>query len=100
MLQDCIGAIDGTHVPARVPSRIVGRFRGRYQGPTQNIMAVVRFDLIFSYILAGWEGSANDCTVLRNALERPNGLRVPEGRLLIIETILILIVHLLSPITE
>lgn len=52
MLQDCIGAIDGTHVLARVPSSIVGRFCGRYQGPSQNIMAAVRFDLIFSYTLA------------------------------------------------
>jgi hypothetical protein len=33
----------------------------------------------FSYVLAGWEGSANDFTVLKDALRRPNGLKVPEG---------------------
>ena len=79
--QDCIGAIDGTHIPAKVSSDIVARFRGRYKQPTQNVLAVVRFDMRFSYVLAGWEGSANDCMVLHNALERPNGLRVPSGNL-------------------
>lgn len=33
----------------------------------------------FSYVLAGWEGSAADARVLRDALTRPNGLRVPRG---------------------
>lgn len=33
----------------------------------------------FTYVLAGWEGSANDFTVLKDALRRPNGLKVPEG---------------------
>ena len=26
--------------------------------PTQNVLAVVDFDLHFTYVLAGWEGSA------------------------------------------
>jgi hypothetical protein len=77
--KDCIGAIDGTHIPAKVTSDIVARFRGRYKQPTQNVLACIRFDMRFSYVLAGWEGSANDCTILRNALDRPNGLRVPSG---------------------
>lgn len=34
----------------------------------------------FIYILAGWEGSASDSRVLRNAIERPNGLAVPIGK--------------------
>ena len=37
--------------------------------------------LIFgSHVLAGWEGTAHDALVLRDALERPNGLRVPQGK--------------------
>ncbi|CAN1816445.1 hypothetical protein LINPERHAP1_LOCUS27773 [Linum perenne] len=32
------------------------------------------------YCLAGWEGSAHDGRVLRDALSRPNGLRVPKDR--------------------
>jgi hypothetical protein len=35
-------------------------FRGRKTSPTQNLMVVVDFDLMFTYVLAGWEGSAHD----------------------------------------
>ena len=30
-------------------------------------------------MLAGWEGTTHDANVLRDALERVNGLRVPQG---------------------
>ena len=33
----------------------------------------------FIYVLAGWEGSAADYRVLRNAISRKNGLKVPKG---------------------
>ena len=55
-------------------------FRGRKNYPTQNVLAVVDFDLKFTYVLAGWEGSAHDATILADALERDDGLRVPEGK--------------------
>ena len=42
-------------------------------------MAAVDFDLRFTYVLAGWEGAAHDALVLRDSLERENGLRVPQG---------------------
>ncbi len=54
-------------------------FRGRKNYATQNVMAAVDFDLRFTYVLAGWEGTAHDALVLRDALERENGLRVPQG---------------------
>ena len=59
-------------------------FRGRKTYATQNVMAVVDFDLRFTYVLAGWEGTAHDALVLRDALERENGLRVPQGNRLIL----------------
>jgi hypothetical protein len=40
-------------------------------------MAAVDFDLRFTYVLAGWEGSAHDALILVDALERSDGLRVP-----------------------
>lgn len=58
---------------------MVGLFRGRKQYPTQIVLAAVNFGLRFSYALAGWEESAHDAIVLRDAIERSNGLRVPEG---------------------
>ena len=54
-------------------------FRGRKSYATQNVMAAVDFDLRFTYVLAGWEGTTHDALVLRDALERENGLRVPQG---------------------
>jgi len=54
-------------------------FRGRKSFATQNVMAAVDFDLRFTYVLAGWEGTSHDALVLRDALECPNGLRVPQG---------------------
>ena len=51
--QDCIGAIDGTHVRASVPPEIQGRFRGRKNGTMQNVLAAISFDLKFTYVLAG-----------------------------------------------
>ncbi|XP_075658889.1 uncharacterized protein LOC142628730 [Castanea sativa] len=78
--KDCVGAIDGTHVRASVPIEIQGRFRGRKGGTTQNVLAAISFDLRFTYMLAGWEGSAHDSRILNDALSRPRGLTIPEGK--------------------
>ena len=53
---------------------------GRKNYPTQNVLATVDFDLKFTYVLVGWEGSAHDATILADALERDDGLRVAEGK--------------------
>ncbi|XP_052165047.1 uncharacterized protein LOC127782013 [Oryza glaberrima] len=82
---DCIGAIDGTHVLARVPSTISAAFRGRKKETTQNVMAAVDFDLRFTYVLAGWEGSAHDALILADALERDDGLSVPSGKYYLVD---------------
>ena len=79
---DYIGATDGTHVLARVPRHMQGQFRGRKQSCTQNVMAVVDFDLKFTYVLVGWEGSAHDALVLADAIERDGGLSVPKGNII------------------
>ena len=64
---------------ASVPKDIEHAFRGRKSFATQNVMAAVDFDLRFTYVLAGWEGTTHDALVLRDALEHENGLRVPQG---------------------
>ena len=50
---DCLGALDGTHIPAIVPDAVKKPFRNRHGEPTQNVLAVVDFDLKFTYALAG-----------------------------------------------
>ncbi|WVZ94871.1 LOW QUALITY PROTEIN: hypothetical protein U9M48_040707, partial [Paspalum notatum var. saurae] len=83
--RDCIGDIDGTHVPARVPGKMQPAFIGRKHTTTQNILAAVDFDLRFTYVLAGWEGSAHDALILADALERDDGLRVPPGKFYLVD---------------
>ncbi|XP_040954424.1 uncharacterized protein [Gossypium hirsutum] len=78
--KDCIRALDGTHIRASVPFSIQGRFYSRKGGTTQNVLAVITFDLKFSHVLAGWEGSAHDSRILSDALSRPGGLRIPKGK--------------------
>ncbi|WVZ74709.1 LOW QUALITY PROTEIN: hypothetical protein U9M48_022862 [Paspalum notatum var. saurae] len=76
--KDCVGAIDGTHIYARIPQKMQASFRGRNHYTTQNMIAAVDFDFKFTYVLAGWEGSAHDATILADALERSDGLRVEQ----------------------
>jgi hypothetical protein len=52
-LQDCVGAIDETHVRAKVKLADQPRYRGRKDYPTQNVLAACDFDLKFTYVLAG-----------------------------------------------
>ncbi|WVZ96981.1 hypothetical protein U9M48_042553 [Paspalum notatum var. saurae] len=83
--KDCIGAIDGTHVLARVPLKMQPAFRGRKGTTTQNVLAAVDFDLRFTYVLAGWKGSAHDALILSDALERNDGLSVPPGKFYLVD---------------
>ena len=77
--QECVGAIDGTHVRASVPPEIQGRFRGCKDGTTQNVLAAISFDLKFTYVLARQESSAHDSCVLNDAFARPGGFSIPDG---------------------
>ncbi|RWR77272.1 protein ALP1-like protein [Cinnamomum micranthum f. kanehirae] len=78
--KDCIGAIDGTHIPAFLPVQSQSAYRNRKGTLTQNVLAACGFDLKFQYVLPGWEGSATDARVLQNALTRGDPLVVPPGR--------------------
>ena len=64
---------------ARVPRHMQQAFRGRKKDPTQNVMVAVDFDMKFTYVLAGWEGSAHDAHILSDAIERDDGFTVPQG---------------------
>ena len=43
------------------------------------MLVAISFDLKFTYILAGWEGSTYDSCVLNDALTRLGGFTIPEG---------------------
>ena len=76
--RDCIGALDGSHIPAVVAVEEQGVFRNRKKFISQNLLAVSNFDMTFSYALAGWEGSAHDGRVFEDA--KMKGLPLFNGR--------------------
>ncbi|XP_021763693.1 uncharacterized protein LOC110728351 isoform X2 [Chenopodium quinoa] len=44
-----------------------------------NVLEVCSPEMEFTYVLLGWEGSTHDGRILRDAISRPNGLKVPKG---------------------
>ena len=74
-----MGALDGTTIKVNVPTHLKGRYRSRKADIETNVLGVCAPDMQFIYMLPGWEGLAHDGRVLRDAISRPNGLRVPQG---------------------
>ncbi|GAU43673.1 hypothetical protein TSUD_302360 [Trifolium subterraneum] len=72
-------ALDGTYIKVNVPEADKSRYRTRKGEIATNVLGVCSPDLQFIYVLPGWEGSAADSRVLRDAISRPNGLKVPQG---------------------
>lgn len=79
--EDCIGIIDGLHIPAHVPAKDQSRFRNWKGILSQNVLAACTFDLQFIFVYPGWEGSAPDSRVLRAVLNDPDQKfpQVPGG---------------------
>ncbi|MQL86611.1 hypothetical protein Taro_019148 [Colocasia esculenta] len=67
--KDAIGAIDGTHVPAHILREKQARYRNRKGVVSQNVMWVCDFDLVFQYVVVGFEGAVVDMVVLRRAMD-------------------------------
>ncbi|XP_021772673.1 uncharacterized protein LOC110736686 [Chenopodium quinoa] len=86
--KDCIGVIDGMHVPAHVPAKDQTRFRNKRGFLSQNVLAACTFDLQFIFIYPGWEGSVSDSRVLQAVLDDPdqNFPRIPEGKYYLVDT--------------
>jgi len=64
------GAIDGTHIPCIIKDDPTNVWRNRKGLKSQNVLVYIDFDMIYLYILAGWEGSAHDATVMADALTK------------------------------
>jgi hypothetical protein len=76
---NCIGALDGTHIEVHVSSLDQPRYRNRKGFFSQNVLAACNFEMEFTYVLAGWEGSAHDGTVYRDA-HYNQGFITPPGK--------------------
>ncbi|XP_057807535.1 uncharacterized protein LOC131022141 [Salvia miltiorrhiza] len=75
----CLGALDGTYIDVMVGSSDQPRYRTRKGQISTNVLGVCDRNLRFTYVLSGWEGSAADSRILRDAIRRPHGLKVPKG---------------------
>jgi hypothetical protein len=45
-------------------------YRGGKHFTSQNVLVAVDFDLKFTYVLAGWEESAHDASILNDSLKQ------------------------------
>lgn len=75
---DCLGTIDGSHLDARPPALRRFPYRDRNGNQSQNVLAACDWDMIFLFILTGWEGSAADGYLFEEAIT--HGLNIPEGK--------------------
>ena len=76
---DCVGALDGTHIDVSCGPEDQPRYRNRKGHLSQNVLAACNFEMEFTYILAGWEGSAHDGAVYRSA-QYQHGFITPPGK--------------------
>ncbi|XP_035817609.1 protein ANTAGONIST OF LIKE HETEROCHROMATIN PROTEIN 1-like isoform X1 [Zea mays] len=83
--EDCLGALDGTHIDVNVPLNDQGRYRNRKQRITTNVLGVCDRQMKFLYVLAGWEGSASDSRILRDAMSREDSFVVPSGKFYLVD---------------
>ncbi|XP_059278179.1 uncharacterized protein LOC132032558 [Lycium ferocissimum] len=76
-----IGALDGTLVHAIVPANQQIIYRGRGKGKCyQNVLGICYFNMVFTYVYAGWEGVAHDARVLTEIVSNPeNGFPFPPS---------------------
>ena len=78
---DALGALDGCHIPVLVDAADRGRYKNIHQEITTNMLGVVDWNMKFLYVLPGWEGSASDSRVLKDAMriDRQDAFVVPQG---------------------
>ena len=81
-MQDCIGTIDGTHVlcvPRQENSETWINRKGHH---SQNVLAACSFDMKFTYMLAGYEGSCHDAKMLEETIAFHGFPIPPPGKLI------------------
>ena len=81
--KNCLGAIDGTHIPISISPDKHSPFRNRKGTLSINVMVACDFDLNITFVSSGWEGSATDSRVLRSAMSK--GFQVPPGKFYLVD---------------
>ena len=52
-------------------------YLGRKGVPTQNVMVACDFDLLFTFVMAGWEGAAHNTRIFLDAI-RTDSVNFPK----------------------
>lgn len=80
--KDCIRAWDGTHITVIVNEEDQLRYRGRKGTTSLNVLAACDFDLLCTYMLTGWEGSAHDAWIFLETISNQslNFPKPPPGK--------------------
>ena len=65
LFDGCIGALDGTLIEVSVPERVQADFTNRHRWRCQNVICVFNFNMMFTYVGVGMEGSVHDMRVLK-----------------------------------
>ncbi|KAL7614212.1 hypothetical protein Lser_V15G07195 [Lactuca serriola] len=72
VFKGAVGALDGTLIHAVVPANKRDLYRSRGKGDCyQNVLAICDFNMMFTFVVAGWEGIAHDSRILSEALANP-----------------------------
>jgi len=64
---DAIGALDGTHIVCYATQAERETARNRKGFLSQNCLVACSFDLRFTYVVSGWDGSTSDSAMLHDA---------------------------------
>lgn len=88
LVQDCVGAIDGTHIPAWAPASQHDAFWNRHGELSQNVMATCDLDMRFVFVYADCEGSAHDAAIFQNAISNTHlGFPMPpQGKYYVVDS--------------
>ncbi|GAV75064.1 LOW QUALITY PROTEIN: DDE_4 domain-containing protein, partial [Cephalotus follicularis] len=73
IFKGAVGVLDGTLVHAIIPASQQTVYRGRGKGSCyQNVLGICDFNMIFTFVYAGWEGVAHDSRVLIEVMTEPS----------------------------
>ncbi|GAV57671.1 LOW QUALITY PROTEIN: hypothetical protein CFOL_v3_01208, partial [Cephalotus follicularis] len=79
MMKDENGLRISSHIPDHVLEADKFGYRSRKGEITTNVLACCSQNMQVIFVLTGWERSATNSRILRDAICRKNGLKVPQG---------------------
>ncbi|KAL4345294.1 hypothetical protein AHAS_Ahas11G0264000 [Arachis hypogaea] len=65
----CLRALDETYIDVIVPKNDKSRYQTRKSRISTNVLEVCNRNMNFVYVLSGWEGSASDSRIFKDAID-------------------------------